>query len=67
METSPITDAEGAIKLLAPWTEGAMPSTETNRVDGTNFSLYFVTSRLVPKPSRVALLKTITKRTEHCE
>mmetsp|Transcript_17336 Transcript_17336/g.48042 ORF Transcript_17336/g.48042 Transcript_17336/m.48042 type:complete len:229 (+) Transcript_17336:503-1189(+) len=54
METSPTTDADGATKLLAPETTGAMPSTETNRVDGTNRSVYFVTSICLPKLSIAA-------------
>ena len=56
MVTLPITDAEGAIKLLAPGKAGATPSTDTIRLDGTNRSVYFATSMLAPRLSRVALL-----------
>lgn len=56
MVTLPITEAEGAIKLLAPGSAGATPSTETIRLDGTNRSVYFATSMLAPRLSSVALL-----------
>ena len=50
-----MTDAEGATKLFAPVTAGATPSTETNRVEGTNFSVYLATSIPDPIPSSMAL------------
>ena len=55
MVTLPMTDAEGAIKLLAPGKAGATPSTDTIRLDGTNRSVYFATSMLAPRLSSVAL------------
>ena len=55
IDTLPITEADGATKLLGPVTEGATPSTATNRVDGTNFSVYFATSILDPMASSFAL------------
>ena len=56
MVTLPITDAEGAMKLLAPGRVGARPSTDTIRLEGTNRSVYFATSILAPMLSSVALL-----------
>jgi hypothetical protein len=58
MVTFPITEADGAIKLLTPGSAGATPSTETIRVDGTNLSVYFATSMLAPILSRAALQYT---------
>ena len=55
MVTLPITDAEGAMKLLAPGRAGATPSTETIRVDGTKRSVYLATSMLAPMLSSAAL------------
>lgn len=55
MVTFPITDAEGAMKLLAPGRAGATPSTETIRLEGTSRSVYFATSILAPRLSSVAL------------
>lgn len=52
--TSPITDAEGATKLISE-TLGATPSTATNLVLGTSFSVYLVTSILFPTLSRADL------------
>jgi hypothetical protein len=57
METLPMTEADGATKLLDPPTAGAMPSTAMNRVEGTNLSVYLATSTLAPKPSNMALKK----------
>jgi hypothetical protein len=54
MVTSPITDAEGATKLISD-TFGATPLTATNLVLGTRRSVYFVNSILFPKPSRAVL------------
>jgi hypothetical protein len=54
MVTSPITDAEGATKLISD-TLGATPSTATNLVLGTSFSVYFVTSIFFPTLSSVDL------------
>lgn len=59
--TFPITDADGAMKLLAPGNAGATPSTETIRLDGTSFSVYLATSILAPKLSRAALCRTMSE------
>lgn len=55
MVTLPMTDAEGAMKLLAPGSAGATPSTDTIRVEGTKRSVYLATSMLAPMLSRAAL------------
>ena len=52
--TLPTTDADGATKLCGE-TLGAAPSTATNLVDGTSFSVYFVTSIAFPAPSSADL------------
>lgn len=52
--TLPIIEADGAIKDISD-TFGAIPSTATKRVDGTNFSVYFVNSIFLPTLSNVAL------------
>mmetsp|Transcript_3561 Transcript_3561/g.3986 ORF Transcript_3561/g.3986 Transcript_3561/m.3986 type:complete len:85 (+) Transcript_3561:809-1063(+) len=54
MVTLPMTDADGAMKLLAPGKAGATPSTDTIRVEGTNRSVYFATSILAPILSSAA-------------
>lgn len=52
--TLPTTEADGATKLCGE-TLGAAPSTATNLVDGTSFSVYLVTSIAFPAPSRADL------------
>jgi hypothetical protein len=52
--TFPITEADGATKEASERV-GATPSTATNRVDGTSFSVYFVTSILFPALSNADL------------
>lgn len=51
----PITDADGAMKLLEPGRAGATPSTDIIRVEGTSRSIYFATSMLAPILSSAAL------------
>jgi hypothetical protein len=51
-----MTEAEGAMKLLAPGSAGATPSTDTIRLEGTSRSVYLATSMLAPRLSSVALL-----------
>jgi hypothetical protein len=59
--TSPTTEADGATKDCGE-TLGAAPSTATNLVDGTSFSVYFVTSIAFPAPSRADLQKEQRER-----
>jgi hypothetical protein len=56
MVTLPITDADGAMKLLAPGKAGETPFTETIRDEGTNRSVYFATSMPAPILSSAALM-----------
>ncbi|MGK3745290.1 MAG: hypothetical protein ACI8RD_013495 [Bacillariaceae sp.] len=56
MVTLPITDADGAMKLLAPGKAGETPFTETIRDEGTNRSVYFATSIPAPILSSAALI-----------
>lgn len=58
MVTSPITDADGATKLISD-TFGAIPLTATNLVLGTSRSVYFVSSMVLPKPSSAVLLQEV--------
>ena len=67
MLTSPITEALGATKAAASDTSGATPSTATNRVDGTSFSVYLATSSCAPKPSRADLSKKRYRRMRQVE
>jgi hypothetical protein len=61
MVTLPTMEADGAMKLLAPERVGAIPSTETIRVEGTNRSVYFATSMLAPILSKAALKQIVMK------
>mmetsp|Transcript_24298 Transcript_24298/g.57210 ORF Transcript_24298/g.57210 Transcript_24298/m.57210 type:complete len:107 (+) Transcript_24298:817-1137(+) len=54
MVTLPITEAEGAMKLFAPGSAGATPSTETILLEGTSRSVYLATSMLAPNLSSEA-------------
>lgn len=54
MVTFPITEADGATKQASE-TVGATPSTATNRVDGTSFSVYLVISIPFPALSKADL------------
>ena len=56
MVTLPITDADGAMKLLAPDKAGETPFTETIRDEGTKRSVYFATSIPAPILSSAALM-----------
>ena len=55
IETLPTIEADGAMKLLEPETAGAISSTATSRLEGTNLSVYLETSIDAPILSITAL------------